>query len=175
MVSEVRSPDDVSKATTPNAIRGATDERLDHLYNVAHGHLTYVSGGQLEQTKSSIRAIVEEQAWRKGEGSRATAKLAVRVAMFSALVAAGSLLVNGLWIPRIRALEKTTASIPSLESRIAKLEHTSSSAPRSIPLPPTPASATSPKPIPPTGHPIPETKKDEEGGAPNGRQSPVSE
>ncbi len=64
-MNEPMSADDVSKHTTPNALRDATGDRLDHVYNCAVSHLRASDPGVVKQMDQSIRAISEERAIRR--------------------------------------------------------------------------------------------------------------
>ena len=61
------TPDEVSKHTTPNAIRAATNDELDERYNYAVGHLRGTDEGLLRQIQASIKAILDEVLRRRGK------------------------------------------------------------------------------------------------------------
>lgn len=63
------TPDEVSKNTTPNAIRDASNSQLDERYNFAVGHLRGTDQGLVRQMQTSIRAILDEVARRRGKSA----------------------------------------------------------------------------------------------------------
>lgn len=69
--------DDVSRATTPNTLCAASDADLDHIFNVARGHLRKEDPADIRQTESSLAAVLTEKSWRKDKWSRRRAWIAM--------------------------------------------------------------------------------------------------
>jgi len=64
------TPDEVSKATTPNAIREASVECLDDLYNHAHSLLLNPDAGMARQMQAAIQAIHAKKARRQSQRAK---------------------------------------------------------------------------------------------------------
>jgi len=57
-------PEEISKATTPNAVRDATVDRLDALANHATSLLLSPNAGEARQMQAALQAIHAEKARR---------------------------------------------------------------------------------------------------------------
>ena len=64
------TPDEVSKATTPNALREASVARLDDICNHAHSLLLNPDAGTARQMQAAIQAIHAEKARRQSRGAK---------------------------------------------------------------------------------------------------------
>jgi hypothetical protein len=73
--------DDVSRATTPNALRAASDDDIDPILNIARGHLRGSDLADIRQTEASLNAVLVEKTWRRDKWSRLRAWLALGVAI----------------------------------------------------------------------------------------------
>lgn len=133
---ELVTPDDVSRATTPNALKSASLQRLDHIYNVARGHLRGTDEGLLRQTESSIDAVVDEKAWRRGKPWRWVTGVSVVAAVISVVIAGWTLRARLSDSSEIRRLR---AEIADLSDRVRTLE-----SPKTATPPPTPTTPASP-------------------------------
>jgi|GraSoiStandDraft_17_1057272.scaffolds.fasta_scaffold1561927_1 hypothetical protein len=58
------TPDEISKATTPNALRDATVDQLDDLANHATSLLLIPNAGEARQMQAALQAIHAEKARR---------------------------------------------------------------------------------------------------------------
>lgn len=58
------TPDEIGKATTPNALRDATPDQLDNLANHARSLLLGADAGTAQQLQAALQAIHAEKAGR---------------------------------------------------------------------------------------------------------------
>lgn len=65
---------DLLEATTPNAVADASDDRLDHLYNLICGGLAGEGEATARQLQARIHAIHAEKARRQAERIASEAK-----------------------------------------------------------------------------------------------------
>lgn len=86
--------DGVSKNTTPNALREASADRLDHIYNCAVGNLRNNNEKNVRQMEESIRAIRHELQRRDKINSDKQWKAMMIVAVVSALAAWAAVLLS---------------------------------------------------------------------------------
>jgi hypothetical protein len=121
------TPDDVSKNTTPNAIRDATNEQLDERYNFAVGHLRGTDEGLLRQTQTSIRAILDEVARRRGKSAWKLSLISACFAVVSPVTAILSFLDSH------SARRSADRQIKALSQRITALETAMPKAPIATP------------------------------------------
>jgi hypothetical protein len=75
--------DDVSKHTTPNAIREATSDRLDHVYNCAVSNLRDPDSGVVRQMEHSIKTINDERLRRRAHWPLAISVVSAVIALIS--------------------------------------------------------------------------------------------
>ena len=78
------TPDDLFRATTPNAVQAMTDSELDGAYNAAHSFLRHTDEGVLRQVDERFKAIALE--W-----GRRRARLPLLLSTFAVIASLGSL------------------------------------------------------------------------------------
>jgi predicted RNA polymerase sigma factor len=64
------TPDEIGKATTPNALRDASAERLDDICNHANSLLLSPDAGAARQMQAAIHAIHAEKSRRQSRKSK---------------------------------------------------------------------------------------------------------
>jgi hypothetical protein len=99
-MNEPMTHDDVSKHTTPNAIREATYDRLDHVYNCAVSHLRNPDSGVVRQMEHSIRAINDERLRRRAHWPLAVSVISASIALISLALNFWVLFRHGLQVFR---------------------------------------------------------------------------
>ena len=106
------TPDELFRATTPNAIRAISDADLDAVYNAAHSFLLQPDDGVVRQVDERIKAIAMEWARRR-------ARWPFRLSVLALVVAAGALGL-GLWNriapPPPNQTAPQPASLPTLKA-----------------------------------------------------------
>lgn len=85
-IMKLDTPDELFRATTPNAIRAISDDELDSASNAAHSFLRQTDDGVLRQVDERIKAIALEWARRR-------AKWPFRLSALALIVSIGSLIV----------------------------------------------------------------------------------
>lgn len=87
--------DEVSKLTTPNAIRQSSEETLDGLYNEAVGYLRHADEGVIRQMQVSIKSIQDEKLLRWNKSARKISIISLIISILVGALSIGKLLCTG--------------------------------------------------------------------------------
>jgi len=99
------TPDEVSKNTTPNAIREASEALLGDMYNHPAGHLRGTDDRLVRQVESSIRAIVDERTRRAALWARKPVIMSCVCCAVSCVIACATLVSHHADVSKIQSLD----------------------------------------------------------------------